>query len=137
MRRSVKWTILITVFCLIVLAIGCLVYFCVFHKDNYHIVAVEHTSYQASEFKNSELKFFNNGTFHVKIVHGEDELFFLGLGTYTKKGATYHLTFTQAIGRQGETITNQLDKFGEPLACPKSGNRISFVDHNHQVYYFG
>ena len=137
MRRGVKWTIIIAVFCLIIVALGFVIYFTVVRKDVYHVADVDHTTYQASDFKGSELKFYKNGTFHLKIVYHEDQLFFLGIGTYVKQHDAYVLQFTQAVGRQGDTVSDQMSHFTAPLACHKSGSWLKFVDHNSQIYYFG
>lgn len=137
MRRSTKWTIIIAVFCLIVIAIGLVVYFSVFHKDAYHVAAVGDTTYQASDFKGSELKLYKNGTFHINIVYDGSQLFFLGVGTYTKQNGAYILQFTQAVGRQDGIVKDQMAQFAAPLTCQRSGNRIIFSDHNKQTYYFG
>lgn len=137
MRRGVKWSIIIAALCLVLVGIGLLIYFTVFKKDGYHVAAVEHTDYTAADFAKSDLQLYSNGTFHINIVHQEKGLFFLGIGTYTQKGNDYHLTFKQAIGRQNDVVSDQMAHFTEVAICPKVGNRIKFVDHNHQVYYFG
>ena len=137
MRRSAKLGILITILCLTVVAISLVVYFVLFRKDAYQITAVEHTAYRTSDFKGSELKLYQNGTFHIQIIYDGSQVFFIGVGTYTKKNNRYELTFTQAVGREGDTVSDQMDKFTTPLVCSKSGKGIKFTDHNKQVYYFG
>lgn len=138
MSRKAKWTISLVTICLVLVAVGLIIYFCLFNKNTYSVVKTEHTEFTASEFQNSELRFFGNGTFHLKIIHGENEVFFLGIGTYTKHGSNYTFTFTQAVGREGDDlITNQMEKFQKPMTYHKSGNKIKFSDHNGQVYYFG
>ena len=137
MRRGIKWSIIIAVLCLALVGIGLLVYFTLFNKNGYHVAAVEHTEYTVTDFKRSDMQLYSNGTFHIRIVHEEKGLVFLGLGTYTQKGKEYYLTFQQAIGRQNDVVSDQMAQFSDVVVCTKSGNRIKFVDHNRQVYYFG
>lgn len=137
MRRGIKWSIIIAALCLALIGIGLLIYFTLFHKNGYHVVAVDHTEYTAADYQDSDMQLYSNRTFHIRIVHQEKGLVFLGLGTYTQKGNDYYLTFQQAIGRQSDVISDQLAHFSDVIVCPKSGNRIKFVDHNSQVYYFG
>lgn len=137
MSRGAKWGLIIGGLCVAAAVVCVVVFFSFFNKNVYQVVAVQHTDYQVSDFQGSELKFYQNGTFHLQIVYGDHQTYFLGIGTYTKQNGSYTLTFTQAIGRENDNLTNQMTKFAAPLVCPKSGSRIKFVDHNNQVYYFG
>lgn len=137
MRRGVKWSIIIAVLCVVVVGIGLLVYFTVFNKKGLHVTAVEHTEYTAADFQGSDMQLYSNGTFHIRIVHKDKGLFFLGIGTYTQKGNDYYLTFRQAIGRQQDVLSDQMAKFNDVMVYTKSGNRIKFIDNNQQIYYFG
>ncbi len=137
MRRGIKWSIIVASLSVALVGIGLLVYFTVFNKNGYHVAAVEHTEYTAADFQDSDLQLYDNGTFHIRIVHRDKGLFFLGLGTYTQKGNDYYLTFQQAIGRQQNVLSDQMAKFSDVMVYTKSGNRIKFIDNNQQIYYFG
>lgn len=117
--------------------VGFLLYFTLFAKSAYSICAVELSDIKVEDLRESELQFYQNGTFHLQIKHQDQGLIFLGIGTYTQDSTQYVLTFTEAIGRQNDTVSNQMDHFAEPFVCVKSGNRLKFVDQNNQVYYFG
>lgn len=136
MRRGVKLGIFIGGLCVVAAVICIVVFFAFFNKDVYHVVAVQYTKHQASDFQGSELKFYKNGTFHLHIVYDDHQTYFLGIGTYTKQNNSYTLTFTQAIG-QSDTLKDQMDNFTTPLVCKKSGGQITFMDHNGQIYFFG
>ena len=141
MKRGVKITIICGVILLLLIGIGVFVYFNFFHKTTYHVVGVEKTDHVVSDFADeSELKFYQNNTFHIQIKHKEIGLVFVGIGTYTKDGNTYQLSFIQAFERDtNNTIVDVTEQCNasDAIICTRSGNRIKFTDNKHQTYYFG
>ena len=120
--------------------VGVLLYFLVFKEDIRKVSALEHTSYKVSEFTKSEMQLFDAGTFHIKIIHssdGSDQLFFIGVGTYEKKGNTYILTFLTAKGINPDDgqIYDVTNKMNQRTTYETRGNRIRFTDNNNQIYY--
>ena len=138
MKRGVKIALICAAVLILVLIIGLVVYLNFFAKSGYRIVGLEKTDHQVSDFAdNSELQFFKNGTFHVRIEHKEIGLILTGIGTYTKDGDTYELKFIQAYARDTNDTVIDITKNCEAITCKRSGNRIRFTDHNSQIYYFG
>lgn len=138
MKRSVKIGLIcgISVLLLVVIGVGIYVYF--FSKTSFSIVGVEKTEYTVADFADkSELKFYQDGTFHVRIEHKTIGLILTGIGTYQVEKDTYKLSFVHASAR--DTSNNVVDITGscEAITCKKSGSRIKFTDHNAQIYYFG
>lgn len=146
MKRGVKIGIICGTIGIILLCIGIYVYFNFFKKETYEIVGIEKTTYKVADFtKNSELKFYDNHTFHIRIEHKDVGLCFTGIGTYTLEGKTYNLEFVQAFGRDTENqivdIMPMMDDDDnyiiDKITCTRSGNRIKFIDHKSQIFYFG
>ena len=138
MGRKTKWAIGISCGLFVVLAVYLILYFVIWDKDVRKITSLDHTTYKASEFKQSEMRLFGPGTFHIKIIRGKNELFFLGIGTYKRDGNKYIFTFVTAIGsRTDEGIIDVLDDMKDRPPSTVSGSRIKFSDHNGQIYYFG
>ena len=140
MKRGVKIGLIAGTVLIMVLVIGLVLYFNLTNKAAYHIVGVERTDHTAKDFVDgSELQFFDNGTFHVIIKHKTIGLVLTGIGTYELNNNTYELTFTKVLARNTnntmEDITNT--EVCNAITCKRSGNRITFTDHNAQIYYFG
>jgi hypothetical protein len=94
-------------------------------------------------FADAELKFFPNDTFHIKIVNSkaEQDYIFIGIGTFEKVRKQYKLTFIEAFGNGG--TENIADKMNNEINIKKNNqgqrsglNKVRFVDHNGQIYYF-
>lgn len=138
MKRGVKIGLIIGAILLLVVLVSLVVYFNFFAKTTYHIVGVEKTTHQAADFKaNSELKFYKNGTFHVRIEHDDIGLVLTGIGTYTLKDKTYELKFDKIYARNTEDTVVDITGQCDAITCKRYGNRIQFTDHNSQIYYFG
>lgn len=138
MKRGVKIGIICGVIALVLVIAAVAIYFIFFAKKSYKIVEVDKTAYTVADFvDHSELRFFDNNTFHVHIAHKGNGLSFTGIGTYEKNGKEYKLTFTQAYARNASNIIVDLTEESKNITCVKSGNRIKFVDHKSQIYYFG
>ena len=140
-RRSTKIAIIVIIVTVILIGIAVPLYFNFANKSVYHVTGLEKTTFTVEDFaEHSELRFYKNGTFHVRLEHKEHGLLMTAIGTYTLDGKTYQLTFTQAYGRNASDdstdivdITEQCKK----ISCVRSGNRIKFIDHNSQIFYFG
>lgn len=137
MSRRTKLGLSILLVIIAIAVVSFLLYFTLFAKSAYKICAVDLSEIKVENLRESELQLYENGTFHLQITHQEQGLIFLGIGTYTQDNAQCVLTFEQAIGRQNDTLSNQMNHFNAPFVCVKSGNRLKFVDQNNQVYYFG
>ena len=138
MKRGVKISIICGVIALILVITAIAIYFMFFKQNTYKIVGVEKTDYEVADFvEQSELKFFDNKTFHVHIEHKGNGLALTGIGTYTMDGNTYQLTFSQLYARNVSNVIVDLTNESENISCTKSGNRIKFIDHKSQIYYFG
>ena len=146
MKRGVKIGLICGAIALILACVIIYVYFNFFAKDTYKIVGVEKTTYKVTDFtKNSELKFYDNNTFHIRIEHKDVGLCLTGIGTYTLEGKTYQLEFIQAFGRNTENqiidILSSVDDNDtyevDKITCVRTGNRIKFTDHKSQIFYFG
>jgi hypothetical protein len=103
----------------------------------------EQSWWAVENFDNAELKFFPNDTFHIKIVNSkaEQDYIFIGIGKYEKTRKQYKLTFLEAFGNGG--YENIADKMNNEINNPKNNqgqrsglNKVRFVDHNGQIYYF-
>ena len=138
MRPGVKIGIIIGIVVLILVGIAIPVYYNFVNKTVYHVTDVDKTTYTAAEFTDkSELQFFKNGTFHIHIEHKDNGLSFTGIGTYTKDGNTYQLTFVQAYARDNDDNIVDYTDHGNEVSCERSGSRIKFIDHKGQTFYFG
>lgn len=138
MKRGIKIGIICAVVLLFVVLVGLIVYFNFFAKTSYRIVGVEKTDYTVKDFvDNSELKFFKNSTFHVRIEHRDKGLVLTGIGTYQLNGDTYELKFVQVYARDTSNTVVDITDQCDAITCKRSGNRIKFTDHNSQIYYFG
>ena len=138
MKRGAKVGLICGIVTLILIAVAVAVYFTMFSKESYKVVGIEKTDYKVGDFvKKSNLKFFDNNTFHIHIEHEGNGLSLTGIGTYTKEGKTYNLEFIEIYGRDtNNQIVNLMDKSQE-ITCTRSGNRIKFTDHKYQIFYFG
>lgn len=137
-QRGIKIAIICAVVAVVLVGAGFLIYFNFFQKSAYRLVDVELNTYTAKDFTNqSEIEFHDNGTFHVHIEHKTIGLLLTGIGTYTKDGNTYQLTFVQAYGRKTDnTIDDLTDQCNKEITCTRSGNRIKFI-YKSQIFYFG
>ena len=138
MKRGVKISIICSTIALVLIITVIAAYFIFFAKKTYKVVGVDKTLYKVADFVDqSQLRFFDNDTFHVHIAHKGNGLSFTGIGTYEIKGKEYKLTFTQAYARNASNIIVDLTEESKNITCVKSGNRIKFTDHKAQIYYFG
>lgn len=138
MKRGTKIALICGVIALILVIAAVAIYFIFFAKKTYKIVGIEKTDYKVADFVDqSQLRFFDNNTFHVHIAHKGNGLALTGIGTYTQEGKTYKLTFTQLYGRNVSNVIVDLTEEAKNITCVKSGNRIKFTDHKSQIYYFG
>ncbi len=137
-RRGVKIAIICAIIAVLLIGGGLIIYFSFFNKTVYHVTGVDKTDYTVADFKaNSELEFYKNGTFRIRIEHKDKGLSLTGIGTYTLDGKTYQLTFIQAFGRDtNDQVVNIIDQC-DKITCTRSGNRIKFTDHKTQTFYFG
>ena len=133
MTRRTKWLISGIILVFVLASVGLILFFTLNRHDSYKICGLEHNEYTVADFVDkSELKFYANNTFHLRIEHKDKGLSLLGIGTYTSTNDTYTLTFTAALDHQ----FNKLDL--DPIVCERSNNRIKFTNPNNgQVYYFG
>lgn len=139
MKRGVKIGLICGTVALLALIIGLVVYINFFSRTEYRIVGLDgKTDFTAKDFaKNSELKFYKNGTFRVRIEHEELGLVLTGIGTYTVDHNVYKLTFVQAYGRDTNDTVVDITYESDAITCKRSGNRFKFTDHHSQIYYFG
>ena len=138
MKRGTKIALICGVIALILVIAAVAIYFIFFAKKTYKIVGIEKTDYKVADFVDqSQLRFFDNNTFHVHIAHKGNGLALTGTGTYMQEGKTYKLTFTQLYGRNVSNVIVDLTEEAKNITCVKSGNRIKFTDHKSQIYYFG
>lgn len=138
MKRGVKIGIICGVIIVLLIIVSIIVYFAFFQKKEYRVVGVEKTDYEVADFaEKSELKFFENKTFHIHIEHKENGLSLSGIGTYTTEGNTYNLKFIQAYARDVNNIIIDVTNLSNEITCTRSGNRIKFTDHKYQIFYFG
>lgn len=145
MKRGVKIGLICGAILVVLIGIGIFIYFNFFAKDTYQLVGVEITDFEVADFTDdTEIKFYKNNTFHIHIEHKDLGLSLTAIGTYTLENKTYHLEFTQAYSRnvynEIENITSALNDENSDLpkiSCTRSGNRIKFIDHKSQIYYFG
>jgi hypothetical protein len=102
----------------------------------------EGINWTVENFKTSEIKFFKNGTFHIRIYNSATEqLVFIGIGTFKKTNKYYMLDFVEAHGNgQLGNIADTMDELNKNEKIKqgqrKGLNRVRFVDHNGEIYYF-
>ena len=143
MKRGVKIALIITVVVIILIAIAIPLYYSFTSKTIYHISGVEKTEFTTSDFVDkSELKLYKNGTFHIVIEHKEKGLSLVGIGTYQNDGKEYQLKFEKLFARDNDSnvvdyTTNEHKTERDAISCTRSGNRIKFIDHKAQTFYFG
>ncbi len=138
MGRRGKIAIIVVTVVLILLGIAIPVYFAFINKPVYHITGVEKTTFTVADFADkSELQFFDNGTFHVRIEHKIEGLSLTGIGTYTQDGKTYKLKFHKAYARDNHGDIVDYTNYCDRITCIRTGNRIKFTDHKFQIFYFG
>lgn len=143
MKRGVKIALTITVIAIILIAVAIPLYFNFANKTVYHLSGVEKTEFTVDDFaKDSELQFYQNGTFHITIKHKEKGLSLTAIGTYKLEGKEYQLKFEKLLARDNDgnivdynTEEHQTER--KAISCTRSGNRIKFIDHKAQTFYFG
>jgi len=93
----------------------------------------EQTNWTVEDFDGSELRFFANHTFHLKIVNATlDETIFIGIGTYKKTNKQYKLTFIDVVGGDIDEMNAIMDEQGKRQGL----NKVRIIDANGQIYYF-
>lgn len=138
MKRGAKIGLISGVSVLLLVVLGVGIYFYFFFKTTYSVVGVERTDYTVADFSDrSELKFYQDRTFHVRIEHKTIGLILTGIGTYKYENKTYKLTFIHADARDTHDTVVDITDSCDAITCVKSGSRIKFTDHNSQIYYFG
>ncbi|MCM1403993.1 MAG: hypothetical protein NC133_00585 [Prevotella sp.] len=137
-QRGIKIAIICAVIVVLLVGASLLVYFNFFNKMSYHLVGVEITDCTVSDFTDqTELEFFQDGTFHLQIKHKEKGLLLTGIGTYVFENQTYQLNFIQAYARDTNNTVVDITEQCKDITCVRSGNRIKLMDHKSQIYYFG
>lgn len=137
-QRGIKIAIICAIIIVLLVGAGLIIYFNFFGKSAYRLVDVELTDYTANDYAStSEIEFHKNGTFCVRIEHKKAGLIFTGIGTYELEGKTYQLNFVQAYARDTANQIKEITNECKDIICTRSGNRIKFVAHNAQIYYFG
>ena len=137
-KRGIKIAIICAVILALLIGGGLLIYFNFFAKTVYRITGVEKTDYTVADFVDqSELQFYKNGTFHIRIEHKEKGLSLTGIGTYTLEDKTYQLSFVKAFARDTNNTVIDITDQCAAISCTRSGNRIKFIDHKSQIFYFG
>lgn len=138
-KRSTKVAIIICSIVVVLIGIAIPLYFNFTNKSTYRVTDVEVTEYTAADFiDKSELKLYQNGTFHVRIEHKDKGLSLTGIGTYTTDDKIYQLKFTRAYARDNEGhIVDYTTQCNATVTCSRSGSRIKFTDHKYQIFYFG
>lgn len=144
MRRGVKIGLTIAVIAIIIIAIAIPLCSNFINKSVYHLTGVEKTEYTVADFApKSELQFNQNGTFHINIEHKDKGLSLTAIGTYKLEGKTYQLKFEKLFARDNDgnitdyTTAEEHKAERAAITCTRSGNRIKFVDHKAQTFYFG
>lgn len=138
-KRGTKVAFIVVIIILVIIGISIPIYFNFTNKSAYHVTDVEVTEYTAADFADkSELKLFQNGTFHVRIEHKTKGLSLIGIGTYSTDDKTYQLNFTSAYARDNVGhIIDYTTECNTKVTCSRSGSRIKFTDHKYQTFYFG
>jgi hypothetical protein len=101
------------------------------------------TTYTVADFAKSEMRLYDMGTFHIRIVctaNDTEQVFFVGIGRYEKRNKQYTLTFTEAFGIRNGQLEPAAEIMNKDTVYERKGsNKIRFVDHFHdgQIYYFG
>lgn len=144
MRRGVKIGLTIAIIVIIIIGIAIPLYFNLVNKTVYHVTGVEKTEFTVDDFADkSELKFYQNGTFHIIIEHKTKGLSLTAIGTYQLEGKNYQLKFEKLFARNndGNIVDYTTDEVYKSqraaISCTRRGNQIEFVDHKAQTFYFG
>ena len=88
--------------------------------------------HQVSEFSNSRMHLFRNGTFTVEIIQGETPIL-SGVGTWLREGGTYVFSYTDKWIRSGGNmvgIGSQIEIYN------RVGQRIQFTAHNIGITFY-
>jgi hypothetical protein len=137
-KRKTVSVLIILLFAVLITAV--ILYFFVFSGNTKRIVALGETNYKVENFTKSEMKLFDNGTFHIKIIRtagSTDRTIFIGIGKYTQNGGNYTLEFVSAYGTVSEnSLADKKDTMNARKSYKVVSNKIEFIDHNNQVYYF-
>ena len=94
--------------------------------DCYRIVTLPSGS--VSDYADSKLNLYENGTFSVAIIY-KNEKHFTGIGTYTKENNSYRFVYYDA------TISGYVNSFG--FTYQIRDNKITFVLQDGRTYIFG
>jgi len=113
-------------------------------SDGMKVRALGHYDHgKISEYTNSRLYLYSNGTFKVYIIHGNEESIFSGIGIYKKSGKTYQFTYIDAWVRIDDPAgvifkRDDEDKYIDKMHTYNitSRSRIEFIDDNERRYYF-
>ena len=105
MKRGVKISIICGVIALILVITAIVIYFIFFKQNTYKIVGVEKTDYEVADFvEQSELKFFDNKTFHVHIERKGNGLALTGI-EYLTDASSYQLANYTHVTSQTSLLT--------------------------------
>ena len=146
MTRRRKYLIYFLSFLLIGLVAFALIYqFIYMQKKTKSIIELQENegiNWTVENFKTSEMKFFTNSTFHIRIYNSAtDQLVFIGMCIFKKNSKYYILNFVEAYGN-GQSgsiadIMNEMNKNEKIKQGQRKGlTRVRFVDHNGEIYYF-
>lgn len=128
----------------IIAGVGIATYFMFFRKtDNAlrvrRLGGEEIVDHRVSYYSNSRLALYSYGAFEVEIIRTigeENEVIFVGIGTFVKTQSAYTFTYTDNYVLEGTELVQRPSHTADPYLIAKGG-RIQFRDHTGILYYFG